>query len=49
MKTRLTLSIDEDVLKKTKIFAKKHRKCLTKIVHEYFISLDVKPFLNKKQ
>ncbi len=46
MKTRLNLTIDEDLLKKVKAYADKHDESISNLVEEYFETLVKKP---KKQ
>ena len=43
MKTRLNLTIDEDLLKKVKMYADKHDESISSLVEEYFETLVKKP------
>ena len=43
MKTRLNLTIEEDLLKKVKAYADKHDESISSLVEEYFETLIKKP------
>ncbi len=43
MQTKLTLRLDEGLIKKAKIFSKKTGKSVSKIVADYFERIDVLP------
>jgi hypothetical protein len=43
MPTKLTLRLDEDLIRRAKSFAKKRGKSVSQIVADYFASLDKKP------
>lgn len=43
MKTRLNLTIDEDLLKKVKLYADKNNESISNLVEEYFETIVKKP------
>jgi Family of unknown function (DUF6364) len=43
MRTKLTLRLDEDLIRVAKSFAKKRSKSVSQIVADFFASLDKKP------
>lgn len=49
METKLTLKLDLDIINKAKLYAKKHRKSLSKIIENYLhFLLEEKQVENKK-
>ena len=49
METKLTLSMDEGVIKKAKEFARENHTSLSQIIENYFISLTRKDKANDKE
>lgn len=49
MKTKLTLSIDAEVIQKAKLITSKRKQSLSFIVEDYLKSLFVKPAAGKKK
>ena len=49
MKTKLTLSIDAEVIQKAKLITSKRKQSLSFIVEDYLKSLFAKPTANKKK
>ncbi len=43
MQTKLTLRLDDDLIRRAKSFAKKRSKSVSQIVADYFVSLEKEP------
>lgn len=49
MQTKLTLRMDEEIIKKAKIIARKNGKSLSKIVADYFSSIQIEGQKDQEQ
>jgi len=49
METKLTLKLDQSVIKSVKVYAEKHNRSLSKLVEDYFRNLILESYYKKAQ